>query len=108
VFRVFQESLTNVARHAQATTVSATVQAVDGAILLAIHDDGQGFDPVAIAHKHSLGLAGMRERVQAFAGTLTLTSQPGQGTTVQVNIPLEGPAAAEPPARSGAAPPSQR
>jgi PAS domain S-box-containing protein len=93
VYRVFQESLTNIARHAQATAVSVTADVQHSVVLLEIHDDGQGFDPASIAQKHTLGLAGMRERVQACAGSLAIHSLPGNGTTVQVRIPLSEPSA---------------
>jgi PAS domain S-box-containing protein len=87
VFRVFQESLTNIARHAEATTVVVTVEVRESVLVLEIQDNGCGFDLDTVGQKRSLGLAGMRERVQAFAGALTIHSLPGQGTTVQVQIP---------------------
>ena len=87
VYRVAQESLTNVARHAAATTVRISLAEKAGWAVLRITDNGQGFDVAAAAQKHSLGLVSMRERVHAISGQLEITSAPGQGTTVTVKVP---------------------
>jgi len=87
VYRVVQESLTNIARHAQATKVQVSVTEVPDCVVLRIADNGQGFLMSAVAQKHSLGLAGMRERVHAFAGVLDIESAPGRGATITVKIP---------------------
>lgn len=86
LFRVAQESLTNIARHAQATRISIELMQDDQRMLLRIHDNGQGYQP---AQRHAgLGISGMRERVALLGGTLKLISGPGQGTTVEATLPL--------------------
>jgi PAS domain S-box-containing protein len=89
LFRVFQESLTNVARHAEATQVNVKLQAEAGRLYLSIRDDGKGFLPQNIENKKTLGILGMKERVQIIQGDYTISSVPGKGTTVQVSVPLE-------------------
>ncbi|HZX31983.1 MAG TPA: sensor histidine kinase, partial [Rhodocyclaceae bacterium] len=86
LYRIVQEALTNVARHAQATTVSIVVRQDESGCQLDIADDGQGFDPQAIRTK-SLGLRGIRERTQQLGGELVIDSAPGQGTRIGVRIP---------------------
>jgi signal transduction histidine kinase len=91
-FRLVQEAVTNIVRHAQAQTVWINLRRRTGELQLDIRDDGGGFD-VAEArgratHGASLGLLGMQERVQLVRGSLTIHSEPGQGTEVRVRIPL--------------------
>jgi len=90
-YRVVQEALTNVARHAQASQVELRIQKVPGAILLEIKDNGKAFDVERLLrakrHRH-LGLLGMRERVEMIGGNLRLTSAPGQGTVIRAQIPF--------------------
>jgi two-component system NarL family sensor kinase len=90
VYRVLQEALTNVARHAAATRVEITVGAENGEVVLAVRDDGRGFeverapgpgDPRA-------GLAGMRERVVGAGGRFSLSSAPGRGARLEARLPL--------------------
>jgi PAS domain S-box-containing protein len=88
VFRVFQETLTNVARHAEASQVDVRLEADDGHLLLRVQDNGRGIDPRDLAGGRSLGLLGMRERVRLLAGELNIDGQPGHGTTVLVRVPL--------------------
>ncbi|MFL5393768.1 MAG: PAS domain-containing protein, partial [Myxococcales bacterium] len=93
-FRVIQEALTNVIRHARARRVRIALGPVDGHLELSVGDDGAGFD-VADARKRaarggSLGLLGMQERVELVGGDLHLDSAPGRGTTVQARLPLAG------------------
>ena len=88
VFRAFQETLTNIARHAQAERVRVTLGAVDEMVELCITDDGRGISTGELAGLKSLGLAGMRERIEALHGTVTITGAPGQGTTVVIRVPL--------------------
>ncbi len=89
LFRVAQESLTNVARHAQATHVSISLVQDEKSISLRIHDDGQGYET---QHTRSgLGISGMYERVSLLHGTLHLSSNPGQGTTIEAMLPLPPP-----------------
>ena len=86
LFRVFQELLTNVARHANATRVNATL--VDGdEIALTVEDNGRGITHKEIESPRSLGFLGLRERVLAFGGTIDVKGEEGRGTRVSVTIP---------------------
>ncbi len=85
-FRIAQEALTNVARHAQASRATITLQLREGSFLLEVHDNGQGFDPRQAASR-SLGLAGLHERGLTLGGQVIVFSHPGQGTTVQALFP---------------------
>jgi signal transduction histidine kinase len=87
LYRVTQESLSNVGKHAGASRVTVSLAAENGSVRLRINDDGVGFDPVAAARLLSeghFGLAGMRERVEMVGGQLSIESGPGRGTTVAV------------------------
>jgi PAS domain S-box-containing protein len=88
LFRIFQESLTNVARHAQATKVWVNLSEEKDAVVLEVEDDGVGFSPERIAERRSLGLLGMRERVAVFGGEIEFAGVPGQGTAVVVRMPV--------------------
>ena len=88
VFRIIQESLMNVAKHASATRVAVSVHAVEGGVRLKVQDDGRGFDTRAARKPTSLGLAGLRERAQLLKGSVVVHSQPGQGTTIDAYIPV--------------------
>ncbi len=92
-YRVGQEALSNVARHAEATTVTVLLQRQNGQVTLAIVDDGQGFDPATPkqAAGHGFGLLGMRERLGMIGGTLVIRSTPGQGTEIIADAPLVPP-----------------
>jgi PAS domain S-box-containing protein len=90
LFRVAQEALTNVIRHAGARAVSVVLRHMDDGLLLAVRDDGAGFDPESPRRVRSLGLASMRERVQLVNGTLDIESAPGRGTTIVVWAPGTG------------------
>jgi signal transduction histidine kinase len=98
-FRLVQESLSNIAKHAQASRVTVTVAAQDGMARIRVDDDGVGFDPGRLA-QGSHGLVGMRYRVQAEGGELAIHTAPGAGTQVQALLPLQPPGRppAEPPA----------
>jgi PAS domain S-box-containing protein len=87
VFRIVQESLTNVARHADASCVTVTLDSSGEYCLVTVQDDGVGFNPTRI-RKTSLGLLGMRERVWVVGGDIEIDSAPGKGTTVVVRVPL--------------------
>jgi len=89
LFRVAQEALSNVVRHAGTGAASVTLRQADGGILLAVHDEGVGFDPAHPRQGHSLGLASMRERVQLVNGTLDIESALGHGTTVVAWVPAQ-------------------
>lgn len=90
LFRIYQESLTNVARHSAATHVDTRLELRDNRIILSITDNGKGFDTTGIAHKKTLGLLGMKERSLMMGGNYDITSKPGGGTTVLVSVPLHG------------------
>ena len=90
LFRVAQEALTNVAHHAGARAASVSLREADGGLLLAVSDDGRGFDVGDPGKKGRLGLASMRERILLVNGTLDIDSAPGRGTTVVAWVPLEG------------------
>jgi signal transduction histidine kinase len=90
-YRVAQEALTNIARHAQASRVEVKLQKLDRTVCMTITDDGKGFqtDRVRNAKKDKrLGLLGMRERLEIVGGSFTVTSAAGKGTTVLAQIPL--------------------
>jgi two-component system, NarL family, sensor histidine kinase UhpB len=90
MYRIVQEALTNITKHAQAKHVRIRLWR-DGRIHCSVRDDGIGFD-IGEVHRSvgcGLGLMGMRERLEVLAGTLLMTSRPGQGTDLQVTIPLE-------------------
>ena len=88
LFRTLQESLNNIAKHAQATQVEVTLQAVTGHIVLKVNDNGIGFDPLAPRKRESFGLARMRERAHLLNAHLAIKSAPGDGTMVEVRIPV--------------------
>jgi signal transduction histidine kinase len=88
LYRVAQEALTNVVRHAGAEQVSVVVTQAGGGVRLVVEDDGVGFDPERISGTQSLGIAGMRERLELLGGDLRLETAPGAGCTVHARIPL--------------------
>jgi PAS domain S-box-containing protein len=90
-FRVLQEALTNVARHAHAATVQVRLWIADGRLRLEIHDDGCGIGDGTAVGSTSLGLLGMKERVYSYGGSVEIRGEPARGTTVDVSIPLEEP-----------------
>ena len=94
IFRIVQESLANVAKHANATDVSVMVERGPQDIVLSVQDDGCGFDVAEQRSLGSLGLMGLRERAQLLKGTVTVASVPGEGTRIEVWIPLAPPAPA--------------
>jgi signal transduction histidine kinase len=85
VLRVIQESMTNAAKHAGATTVEVRLADSDGSLICTIRDDGVGFDPAVATEQ---GLAGLRERVRTLGGSLTVSSGTSAGTTVTAVFPL--------------------
>jgi len=86
LFRMYQEALVNVARHAEAKNVITALETSDTYISLSITDDGKGFD--SSIQRKTLGLLGMKERAQMIGGTLTIHSKPGKGTGVFITVPL--------------------
>ena len=89
VYRITQESLTNVARHSGASRVDVFLRADDGALLLTVEDDGRGFDPDRLGESGGLGGVGMRERASLIGGTLSIGSRPGGGVRIDLNVPLD-------------------
>jgi two-component system NarL family sensor kinase len=89
-YRVAQEALTNVARHAAATCVQIILRRKSHWIVLEIHDDGQGSDAAAVQadRAQGLGLRGMRERLALVGGDLRIDSRPGHGTQLLARVPL--------------------
>jgi signal transduction histidine kinase len=91
VFRILQESLTNVARHSGASSVQIALVRENGEIALSVKDDGRGFSPEAPRKPDSYGLMGLRERAHLVGGKVRIDSAPGQGVRIDVRIPLEQP-----------------
>jgi len=90
LFRVAQEALTNVTRHAGVRAATVTLRQMDGGLLLAVSDAGAGFDPANPRGGMRLGLASMRERVRLVGGTLDVESASGRGTTILAWVPSDG------------------
>jgi signal transduction histidine kinase len=88
VYRVFQESLTNVARHSRATEVSVSLSHEDDLMTLVVTDNGRGITPEEQYQTESLGLLGMQERVEYLGGRFRIEGQPGEGTTVKTHFPV--------------------
>lgn len=89
VFRIYQEIVTNILRHSEAEHVSIELATRDSRLLLTVEDDGVGFDP---GHRTAgAGILGMRERAELIGATLTVDSEPGAGTQVELGIPLAAP-----------------
>ena len=88
VFRIFQESLTNVARHSHATRVDARLETNTNQLSFEVHDNGCGLDADTAKARKSLGLVGMQERALLLNGELRIAGVPGRGTTLTLRIPL--------------------
>jgi sigma-B regulation protein RsbU (phosphoserine phosphatase) len=91
IFRIFQETFSNVVRHAEATKVEIDLLETDGILTLEVRDNGKGISDEQISNPASFGLMGIRERVGFLGGRLKIRGIPGEGTTVTVNMPLLGP-----------------
>ena len=87
IYRIVQESLTNVARHSKASRADVRIECLDGVISMEVRDNGQGFNPNGKKHDR-LGLLGMRERVEMIGGTFRVETAPGKSTAVHVMVPL--------------------
>jgi PAS domain S-box-containing protein len=90
LYRIMQETLTNVQRHARASLVSIILENMQQSLTLIIEDNGQGFDVKSSTFKNRLGLVGMHERMELVGGTLEIESVIGVGTTVYARVPLDG------------------
>jgi len=91
LFRIVQEALTNIARHAQARAVTLSLYRIDGELLLTIRDDGRGINYADMKKAGSLGLVGMRERVWGLNGQISVTRGESSGTSIDIVIPITGP-----------------
>ncbi len=103
LYRVAQESLINVGRHAKAAQVAVTLQILDGTVCLKVEDNGKGFKPENVLHSKRikrLGLLGMRERLEMVGGRLAVESGPGKGVTIIARVPFAPP---KPPRKAAAA-----
>ncbi|MGB5745469.1 MAG: PAS domain S-box protein [Desulfobacterales bacterium] len=89
-YRITQEAITNVTRHAFASRVQVALKARNSTLTLAVVDDGRGFDPLELSDSEGLGVAGMRERASLVGGTLEVHSRPGEGTRVFFKVPVDG------------------
>jgi len=90
IFRVFQESLTNIARHARATRVEITLKDDAGQTELVVRDNGRGITEAEISDSRSFGLMGIRERVHVLGGSVEIAGIANQGTTIRIRVPKEG------------------
>jgi len=95
IFRIFQETLTNITRHAEATQVDVRLAREDGDIVLEVRDNGRGIGQEQLSTGGSLGVLGMRERALLLGGELTLSGTPGKGTIVRLRIPQVHPIQSE-------------
>ena len=91
LYRICQEALTNVTKHARATQAEIRIQCDHVAVRCTIRDDGVGFDPASVwarRSSHGLGLIGMRERLTGVGGAFSITSRPRAGTTIEITVPV--------------------
>lgn len=99
VYRITQEALTNVIRHARASQASVSLSVLHPRLRLEVSDDGCGFDPLRLQSPEVLaqhvGVRGMRDRAELYGGSLELTSAPGRGTTVRLLLPIADPGGAD-------------
>jgi PAS domain S-box-containing protein len=90
VFRIFQESLTNITRHAEATKIIIELKEIDGNLILSVKDNGKGLTEEQIENSSSFGIMGMRERVKYLGGDIKIDSRINGGTSVMISIPVKG------------------
>ena len=91
IFRIVQESLANVGKHARASRVKVALERKGADLALSVRDDGAGFSLKAPRKANSFGLLGLRERASLLGGDITITSAPGEGTHVEVRLPVTPP-----------------
>jgi PAS domain S-box-containing protein len=91
LYRIVQEALTNVVRHAAASRVDVVMQTRDDKVIVIVEDDGVGFEPAELLASDHIGLLGMRERAETLGGSLMVESSPGKGTTILAEVPYDGP-----------------
>jgi signal transduction histidine kinase len=92
LFRVLQESLTNVAKHSGATQVGVSFARIGDDAVVSVRDNGRGIDPASAKKPGSFGLTGLRERAYLLGGTLRIDSAPGKGTLIEFRVPVSAPA----------------
>jgi signal transduction histidine kinase len=90
LYRIVQEALTNVMRHAQATQVKIKIEGRPQEVVIEVRDNGRGFDPNTLGHTRSLGLTGIRERAALIGASAEIIGSPGTGTLVSVHVPING------------------
>jgi signal transduction histidine kinase len=94
IYRIFQESFSNITKYAQASRVSVSIKKQEGGVVFLVEDNGRGFDPQKIINENiadrGLGLTAMDERARMLGGTLNIWSQEGQGTKITFNVPIQG------------------
>jgi len=90
LFRIFQETLTNIIRHADATRVEIVLRQKDGGVELTVTDNGKGITEQEIADPKSFGLMGINERVYSLGGIVAISGSKNKGTTVRVSVPASG------------------
>ena len=90
LYRVLQESLQNIRKHARAKRAEVKLVGTENEILLVVEDSGTGFDPKEVRRNGGLGLVSMEERVRSVGGNLSISSKPDEGTRIEVRCPLEG------------------
>jgi signal transduction histidine kinase len=95
IYRIVQEQIMNILKHACASAASITICPVDSALVIKITDDGKGFDP--LIKRKGIGISNMINRVEAFNGAVLIDSNPGQGCSIDIRIPCSSPSA--PPSR---------
>jgi PAS domain S-box-containing protein len=93
IFRIVQESLTNIAKHAEASHAEIALERDEDELVVRVADDGVGFSPLAPRKPGSLGLFGLRERASLMGGEASIISAPGEGTSIVVRLPVEAPMA---------------
>jgi signal transduction histidine kinase len=89
LFRIIQQALTNISRHAKAKSAAVTLAPSDGRVVMRISDDGVGFETEAAERKGRLGLMGIRERSLLLRGDCRIESSPGTGSVIEISFPLE-------------------
>ena len=89
IYRIAQEALSNVSRHASASEVRLDISKVADKFLMTITDNGIGFDPGKVSDSYAVGLIGMRERAHLICAKLEVTSKGGSGTSVRLEVPFE-------------------
>jgi signal transduction histidine kinase len=90
IFRIFQETLTNIARHAEATKIVVDLKRTAGVVELTVKDNGKGIAEEQMTKPNSFGLLGIRERTHYWGGDVRITGKHGRGTMVKISIPLRG------------------